>query len=356
MSLILRVIENFVLFSTLFTLVAFVFAATLHGLNSSGFIHPQPATLARFYGRALIVPPIAAAWVVIASLLPEWVFSSAAFSARHGAPLHDLHLWSELTAKLEPAVAYVVLAFVPLAAAFSLFSSWRMQSRLQRLISRLELNAEQPPIEQIVIVRECASRYGLEVGLVTSSYPFSFVWGFRRDKLIVSTGLLTTLTEEQLRGVIEHEAAHHRRRDNLVKLVLSVSACSSLAFPLSRLILKWRALEVEILCDDVAVSSTSAPLEIAEALVKLRRQQPPTSAPAEAALMSGFVSNRSDHFERRVQRLIQHVDGAVAVSPEPNAVVRAAIFAILVAATLAVLTVFSPLAVHHAAESLIQLL
>ena len=349
-------IENFVLFSTLFAVVAFVVAAIVHGLNSHGLISPHPATLARFYARVLLAPPLAAAWVVIASLLPGWMFSSAVFSASHGAPLHDLHLWSALVAKLEPAVVYALLSFVPVAAAFSFLSSWRMRARLGRLISRIEMTADRPPIEQIAIVQECALRQGLAVGLVTSTYPFSFVWGLSRNKLIVSTGLLAALTAPELRGVIEHEAAHHRRRDNLVKLLLSVSACSSLAFPLSRLILKWRALEVEIVCDDVAVSTTGTPLEIAEALVKLRRQQHPTSPPAEAVLMSGFVSNKATHFERRIQRLIQHADESVAVTPEPNAVVRATIFTVLIAATLAFLTMFSPLAVHHAAESLIQLL
>ena len=86
-------IENFVLFSTAFAVIAFVFAAIVHGLNSHGLINPRPATLARFYARVLMAPPLAAAWVVIASLLPEWMISAAAFSASHGAPLHDLHGW-----------------------------------------------------------------------------------------------------------------------------------------------------------------------------------------------------------------------------------------------------------------------
>lgn len=39
-------------------------------------------------------------------------------------------------------------------------------------------------------------RYGFQVGLVMSDYPFSFVWGFTRSKLIVSTGLLRTLFDD----------------------------------------------------------------------------------------------------------------------------------------------------------------
>ena len=87
-------------------------------------------------------------------------------------------------------------------------------------------------------MNEVARKAGLSVGLVMSDYPLSFVWGFRRSKLILSSGLLRTLTPAELTGVLEHEAAHHARRDNLIKLLLSVCSYSSLAFPLSRLIIE----------------------------------------------------------------------------------------------------------------------
>jgi Zn-dependent protease with chaperone function len=48
------------------------------------------------------------------------------------------------------------------------------------------------------------------------------VWGYFRSKLIVSTGLLNALTKEELIAVLEHEAAHHARRDNLLKWALTI--------------------------------------------------------------------------------------------------------------------------------------
>ena len=353
-------IENFILFSTLFALACFVLAAATQILTSRGLLRVQPDNLARFYTFLLIIPPVAAAWLVIAALLPEWLLSAAAFSADHGSPPHDLHLLSELTASLEPTLAYMTFTFVLAAASFSILSSWRMRARLGRLIARLELNVDYPSMEQISVVQQCASRYFLEVGLVTSSYPFIFVWGFTRSKLILSTALLRTLTVEELRGVMEHEAAHHRRRDNLAKLLLSLSTCSSLVFPLSRLILKWRALEVEMVCDDVAVAQTGSPLEIADALVKLRRQEPAVHLSSETAAISTFISRNSDHFECRVHRLIQVAgDPPYALSKQETPfrlqLVRALICGVLFATTLVALTLLSPLGVHRIAESAIRL-
>jgi Zn-dependent protease with chaperone function len=358
--LLISAIENFVLLSTLFALVCFIFAGAVHNLRSRGILYAGPDRLAGLYTSALIIPPVAAAWLVIAALLPEWLLSAATFSADHGLPFHDLHLLGELTASLEPALAYMTLTFVLAAAGFSIWSSWGMRARLGSLIASLELNADHPSIEQISVVRECASRHGLDVGLVTASYPFVFVWGFGRSKLVLSTALLRTLTAEELRGVMEHEAAHHHRRDNIVKLLLSLSACSSLIFPLSRLILKWRALEVEMICDDVAVAQTGTSLEIADALIKLRRQKTVGDLSTEAIGISGFLSADRDHFERRVSRLIQLVDSPAASSFRGTAPFSfpwfgPMIYMAVLTTTLATLTFFSPLAVHKAAESLIQL-
>ena len=154
-------------------------------------------------------------------------------------------------------------------------------------------------------------RHGLDVGLVQSDYPFSFVWGFRRSKLVISSGLLAALTPDELAGVLEHEAAHHARRDNLVKLALVIAAHASLAAPLGRRLLRWRNEQVELLCDEIAAARGSAPLDIAEALVKLRRRTQALGArPALAAAASRFVPDDDRSVERRVRRLVALADMA----------------------------------------------
>jgi hypothetical protein len=132
-----------------------------------------------------------------------------------------------------------------------------------------------------------------------------------------------------------------------------------LAFPLSRLIVGWRATEVEILCDEVAAARTSEPLEIAEALVKLRRQtmagsliSEPTPTPAIA---SSFISDSALTFQRRVARLLTLVD-APALLPSGRRSNLARTSALLFAASIVTLSgilLFAPLSVHHAAEALI---
>jgi beta-lactamase regulating signal transducer with metallopeptidase domain len=263
-----------------------------------------------------------------------------------------LHLLGDLTAKLEPTLAYMMLMFAAGAGLFTARSGWHSYIRVAQLISRLQMNAEPAEPHQIARVEETAQRYGFQVGLVMSDYPFSFVWGFTRSKLIVSTGLLRTLNESELIGLLEHEAAHHQRRDNLIKLALSFCTYSSLAFVFTRRVLTWRGLAVERLCDEVAASRTNAPLDIASALVKLRRRT--SRMPVTA---SSFIAEDMSSFHSRVSRLIDFEgDDTSSTTASGSQAPLAIALSLLFFVSLFVSTYFFPLAFHRTVESLIQLL
>lgn len=361
-TILIAAIENFVLFSTFFALLTFAVALIVRQITIREIWRPQAAALSGFYTAALVIPPLASLWLVAAALLPRLWLTPEAFAAEHSAPLHQLHLLGELTVALEPALAYAMGLFVVVIAVVAAWSNLRGTWRVNRVIRQLDMQAKEPPAEHVTLVNEAARQAGLSVGLVMSDYPLAFVWGFRHSKLILSSGLLRTLSAAELRGVLEHEAAHHARRDNLIKLLLSVFSYSSLAFPLSRLIVSWRGTEVEMICDEVAAARTSEPLEIAEALVKLRRQTiegcvASELAPAQA-IASSFISNNAMTFQRRVSRLLMLVDGPVSSAPPATQSHAARTGAVLLASglvTLLAMLLFAPLSVHHATEALIEI-
>lgn len=350
--LLISVVENFVLLSTIFAIVCFAVASAAKLLVQQRSYKLRSSSLIRLYTWALILPPVLALWIVAAAFLPEF-WMPEAFNAAHSTP-HELHLLGDLTAKVEPTLAYMMLLFAAGAGLFTAWSGWHSYMRVAQLISRLQMNAESAEPHQVARVEETAQRYGLHVGLVLSDYPFSFVWGFARSKLIVSTGLLRTLNGPELIGLLEHEAAHHERRDNLIKLVLSFCTYSSLAFVLTRRVLTWRGLEVERLCDEVAASRTKAPLDIASALVKLRRRTSPIPVTA-----SSFIAEDMSSFHSRVSRLIDSEGDNTSLSSRPVSTRQAPIaigFSLLFVGSLFVSTYFFPLGFHHTVESLIQLL
>ncbi|MDQ3649795.1 MAG: M56 family metallopeptidase [Acidobacteriota bacterium] len=359
-SILIAAVENFVLIGTFLALAMFAVALIVRQITIREIWQLKAGSLAQFYAAALMVPPIASLWLVTAALIPRLWLTPEAFAAEHSAPLHELHLMGELTVVLEPALAYAMALFLALIAAVVAWSNVRGSWRVTQVIKQLDMHAVAPPPEQVALVNDVARKAGLSVGLVMSDYPLSFVWGFRNSKLILSSGLLRTLSSAELAGVLEHEAAHHTRRDNLIKLFLSVCSYSSLAFPLCRLIVGWRSTEVEILCDEVAAARTSEPLEIAEALLKLRRRTMAAHIASEPvathAIASSFVSDSALTFQRRVGRLLTLVDAPVPMSPyrsQSNGLKGIAFILSAGLITLSGLLLFAPLSVHHAAETLI---
>lgn len=354
----LEAVENFLLFATAFGVAGFVIACVARSVGRRWPDRVPPRALGRVYALALAVPPLAAGWLVAAALLPCWWLGESKVSATHPAPLHNLHLLGDFTARLEPLLGATVVGIVAGSALLVAWSTARGHRRLAWAVSRLELTDTQPPASQIALVRHAARHHGLDVGLVHSDYPFSFVWGFRHSKLVISSGLLAALSPSQLAAVLEHEAAHHARRGNLVKLALIIAAHASLAAPLARRLLRWRNEQVELLCDEIAAARDSMPLDIAEALVKLRRRTHRLGGrPELAAAASRFVPEDDQSVERRVRRLLALADIPV---PAGAAVPPRNGLALLVMAmfigSLAALGVWAPLAVHAATEAFLQAL
>ena len=360
--MLILAIENFVLFGTLFALGGFLLAWAARTVALRDAWQPHPVTLARTFTFSVTAPPLAALWLVAASLLPEAWLGHTVFDSIHTAQ-HDLHLLGLFTARIEPTLAYATLLFVVSASAFALWSSVRAHARIGGIIKRLEMHAQPPSPAQIALVKRLAAQHKLDVGLVMSDYPLSCVWGYTRSKLLLSSGLLNTLTAEELAGVLEHEAAHHARRDNLIKLVLAVCSRLSLIFPLTRFVLLWRNEQVELICDEVAVAYTASPLEVASALVKVRRCSPASSSFSPivtASGVSGFLASDTRSFERRVHRLLAFADlsltsaHGIRLSQPPVGVALAVAFIFIF--SLALLSLLTPFTVHRTAESIIQLI
>src|SRR5215213_2407873 len=266
--LVLAGIENFVLINAFLSIGAFSVVALARLSKRTRSWHP--VSLARLYAASLIVPPGISVWLVSASLLPAAWIGTGRWVQEHQSS-HTLHLLKALTVSLDPLLGYAALGFALLASLIAVYAGASAYFRLDRVVLRLEIDAEPPVPDRVKQVEDACRRYGIDVGLVMSQYPFSFVWGYLRSKLVISTGLLNALSHEELSALLEHEAAHHARRDNLLKWVLTICRYASPAFLLTGLLYRWWAEQVEMICDEIAARRTSAPVEVAGALTRLKR-------------------------------------------------------------------------------------
>lgn len=346
-------VENFILINTVLSVIAFIIILAIR--RSKLLADWQPQTQARIYTAGLILPPLISSWLVAGSLLPIIWLGLARWRAEHHA-LHDLHLLNPFTASFDPALGYAALLFVLGTAIIAIYTSVSAYFRINTIVRQLEIGADPVDSELIEQVQQSCQQHGINVGLVVSRHPFSFIWGYLNSKLIVSTGLLKVLDREELAGLLAHEVAHHHRRDNLFKWLLTICRYTSPAFPLSNLLYRWRNVQVEIICDEIAAQHTQTPVAVASALVRLKRLtsklQPRSLQPME----SGFFGEESDSFEHRVTRLLNLSDGSVVqVEQLTRSWLRGAVIVIsFFIFSLIALFAISPLAVHRALEAILH--
>lgn len=350
--LVLTSVENLVLISGALSVALFGAAAIVRANRRSRAWHPL--RLSRVYASALILPPLVSMWLVSASLLPVMWLGPERWVEEHRAA-HSNHLLSALTVSLDPALSYAAISFTLIALVVAAYAVAKGYFRIERVVRRLEIDSEPAAPERVRQAEEACGRYGLSIGLVVSSYPFSFVWGYFKSKLIVSTGLLNALTSEELAALLEHEAAHHIRRDNLSKWILTICRYLSPAFPLTALLYRWWSEQVEMLCDEVAARRASDPVEVAGALVRLTRLtlgSPRSSQPIE----SNFFGEHEATLERRVERVlslsrVQTIEPVVMSRSWVKAITLCGAAFVL---TLATVFAVSPLAIHLLLESLLR--
>jgi len=353
-TLALMGVENFILINAVLSVIGFGVAAVFRA--SKLVLSWHPCTRARLYASTLIIPPVASAWLVCASLLPAMWLGNGRWQQEH-EPAHTLHLLNAFTIPLDPALGYMTLIFTMLAAIVAIYAAMSAYFRIGRVIKQLEIGAAPADAGQIRNVAETCRKQGISVGLVASDYPFSFVWGYWDSKLVVSTGLLNALSAEELASVLEHETAHHARRDNLAKLGLTICRYLSPAFPLTSQLYRWWSEQVEMICDEIAARRTQSPIELAGALVRLKRltiaPSPPTLRPAA----SGLFGDGKENFEQRVERVLslaERADLNVVGNLSRSCVGVAMTMSVTFALSLATLFAFSPLAIHKVVETILH--
>jgi beta-lactamase regulating signal transducer with metallopeptidase domain len=347
-------VENFILINTVLSVIGFGSARIFR--PSKQILSWHPRMRARLYATAIIAPPVVSAWLVCASLLPAIWLGKGRWQQEH-EPAHTFHLLNAFTIPLDPTLGYATLIFATLAAVVAVYAALSAYFRIGRVIKQLEIGAAPAEAEQIRNVAETCQKQGIAVGLVASDYPFSFVWGYLDSKLVVSTGLLNALSAEELASVLEHETAHHARRDNLAKLTLTICRYLSPAFPLTSRLYRWWSEQVEMICDEIAACRTQAPMELAGALVRLKRLTLSASPLTMRPAASGLFGDDKDNFERRVERILslaEQADLPATGKLSRSCVGIAVMLGVTFALSLVTLFAVSPLAIHRAFETILH--
>jgi hypothetical protein len=118
------------------------------------------------------------------------------------------------------------------------------------------------------------------------------VVGSRRPVLLIDRTLLDRLDGGELEGVLAHELAHLRRRDNLVAAIVGTVRDLTFFIPGSGWALTHLHRERELAADQAAVAVTGRPGALASGLLKVIEAGPDARNPCAALAPTGTLVSR----------------------------------------------------------------
>ena len=121
---------------------------------------------------------------------------------------------------------------IPMAVGFALLTTWGSyyfsDSLVLKMTGAKEIQESENP-KLFEIVRDVCSQSGLpmpKVAIVQDSAPNAFATGRKPEKALIAftTGILDSMTKDELHGVTAHEMAHVGNRDTLVSAIATTTA------------------------------------------------------------------------------------------------------------------------------------
>lgn len=125
--------------------------------------------------------------------------------------------------------------------------------------------------------------------VVESRVPLAFAIGALRPRVLVSTGLLSSLPDRLLDAVLAHERAHARRRDGLRRFAVAALATAHVPW-VGRALTRDHARACEQACDEEAALRVGDRLTVAEAILAVARRLGSTALVPDGAI--GFTGGQ----------------------------------------------------------------
>lgn len=140
-----------------------------------------------------------------------------------------------------------------------------------------------------------------DLTVIVHREPLAFTMGFVAPRIVLSTGLLELLDEQETEAVIHHERFHKRHRDPLRTYVLSLLSALMWYLPILKWLHRNYKLSRELLADDHAISAMGSSAFIGSALLKLLKRG---SGRREHKMALAHVSFADTSVNCRIRRIL----------------------------------------------------
>jgi Zn-dependent protease with chaperone function len=154
---------------------------------------------------------------------------------------------------------------------------------------------------------DCETQDMPDFYITDNEHPILFARTGKRPSIHLSTGIIASLTVEELQGAIAHETAHILRNKRPLLIILFFLRMLLFFNPIVLLMFRRIVLDEEKICDDMAIASTKNPYALAETLKKLY-YKPETHTDGHKNDVAVARQDGNVHVEKRIRR----IEGGVA--------------------------------------------
>lgn len=334
---------NFAVLNIILSLILFIISLVGKRVLSSPYIK------SRLFFISLAAPPVVAAFTVVTSFIPPF------FVKLHDGPMlcvNEPYCYIFSLIPEFPMFNGAVIAAIVLVLLSALYSIVSLGSyfRMRRVISKLP---ELPPPFFMS---------SPQIKIIDTPLMISFVWGYMSNFIVISTGVLKSLSPDELRCLFAHEISHYRRRDNVLKGILLLCRNTLFIFPHIHYIFRWWREAIELIGDEAAVLSTGKPLEVASAILKMQNKSASERDWNIEQFATGFSATaHTETLTKRVERLVaindsKLVPGNARCSFIPSETGIVAVLMVMLPLLFAVVYEIDPLMLHCYLERITSLL
>ncbi len=228
-----------------------------------------------------------------------------------GYPLSHLHAYVVNRLPLD--------TFLPLTAiwaAVGLLATLALLSAVRFMVGTLQLRAMLAPARPLAetpyahLAAGFASLAAAAPGVLVLELdaPLAFTAGMVSARIVVTTGLLALLSDDELLAVLCHEWAHVRRRDNLWNGLVRVLRDMLFFLPGSHIAWHSMIASQDEACDRMATMMVRHPLALARALVKVSAAWQTPAAPTPLKRTTSLFALGIVGAQARVEQMIASLD------------------------------------------------
>lgn len=202
-------------------------------------------------------------------------------------------VWASLTVRplAALAIALVVSSFgwATLRLAAALLANHRVARRFSRATP-----GQMPALDRALRCAPQVPRGRLRI--LPADAVQAFTLGIWRPRIFLTAGLIDSLSEEELRAVLLHEASHLKARDPFRLAAVRFLTDALWFIPLARTLKETFLRMAELQADQTVLASGGEAVELASAIVKTAQAKVgPVPAMAPALDSPSFLEERVEH-------------------------------------------------------------